>query len=515
MTIPTMALFARSLRLESRQLRFYLVRMGLLIITLFALMSAHERTASFGAPGLFFFQTIVYIDFFFITLAAIGYFASAIAEEKEEMTLGLLRMTSLSPVSILLGKSTSRLLGVVMFLAAQFPFVLLSITLGGVGLGQIVAAYCTLAAYIIFVSNLALFCSVLCQRSKNAGGLTFLLLMGFFLAPVLGPVILNAMGLYTPAPFGLGARPSGLVDNLFLWMYEASAFTRLMEILTTGFWGHPIGYQVISNLVLAAFFFFLAWRTFEFFTREQKQAAPSRGLVFTRASRLGRLGSRRAWSWPLVWKDFHFITGGVPAIIIKFIAYGVVLAIAVYVVSLNPFRQLNPVVIGWTIMWVMLMVIFFELCYHASRVFKAEINWKTLPAIMILPMSTRRIAYQKIAGCLIAMIPALAYFFLGVLMAPRNFSHAFVAAVSNPEGWFVIILVVFLLHLITFFSTIVKRGALALAVGITFVGIIFFGPFLTAMVFMGAAAVPCIILFFLSLVLHFLTGKRLEKVAAE
>ena len=53
------------------------------------------------------------------------------AEEKEEQTLGLLRMTGLSPLSILLGKSTSRLCGALLLLAAQFPFTIFAVTLGG------------------------------------------------------------------------------------------------------------------------------------------------------------------------------------------------------------------------------------------------------------------------------------------------------------------------------------------------------------------------------------------------
>ena len=54
---------------------------------------------------------------------------SAEAEEKEEQTLGLLRMTGLNALSILLGKSTSRLLGALLLLLAQFPFTIFAITL--------------------------------------------------------------------------------------------------------------------------------------------------------------------------------------------------------------------------------------------------------------------------------------------------------------------------------------------------------------------------------------------------
>ena len=92
-----------------------------------------------GAPGLHFLQEMVWLNLVFITLAGLSYFASAITEEKEEMMLGLLRMTDLNPVAILLGKSTSRLVGALLLLLVQVPFVLLAVTLGGVGLLQIAA----------------------------------------------------------------------------------------------------------------------------------------------------------------------------------------------------------------------------------------------------------------------------------------------------------------------------------------------------------------------------------------
>jgi len=113
-----------------------------------------------NAPGLRFFEVVVAVDLVFVILAGVSYFSSAISEEKEEMTLGLLRMTNLNPLSILLGKSTSRLCAAILLFVAQIPFTLLAITLGGISLHQVFAAYLTLAAFLVFVSNLALLASV-------------------------------------------------------------------------------------------------------------------------------------------------------------------------------------------------------------------------------------------------------------------------------------------------------------------------------------------------------------------
>ena len=98
--------------------------------------------------------------------------------------LGLLRMTDLNPLSILLGKSTSRLCGALLLLAAQFPFTLLAVTLGGVSARQIVAAYLALGAYTFFLCNLALLASVVARRTGQAAASSASCLVVLWSAPV-------------------------------------------------------------------------------------------------------------------------------------------------------------------------------------------------------------------------------------------------------------------------------------------------------------------------------------------
>jgi len=131
--LPALGLFERSLRLETRSALMCWARTGLLCLILLVLIPIQSlaRAGMFSAPGLRFLQEVVWLNLVFITLAGLSYFASAITEEKEEMMLGLLRMTDLNSVAILLGKSTSRLVGALLLLLVQVPFVLLTVTLGG------------------------------------------------------------------------------------------------------------------------------------------------------------------------------------------------------------------------------------------------------------------------------------------------------------------------------------------------------------------------------------------------
>src|SRR5258707_14551377 len=107
MTSPLLALFIRSLREDSRLKFTYFARAGLVTVILLFLFTTQSSLGWANAPGLRFFETVIVVDLVFVLLAGVSYFSSAISEEKEEMTLGLLRMTNLNPLSILLGKSRS------------------------------------------------------------------------------------------------------------------------------------------------------------------------------------------------------------------------------------------------------------------------------------------------------------------------------------------------------------------------------------------------------------------------
>src|SRR5260221_1184627 len=150
MTSPLLALFIRSLREDGRLKFLYFARAGLVSVILLFLFITQRQMGWTNAPGLRFFEVVVAVDLVFVILAGVGYFCSAISEEKEEMTLGLLRMTNLNPLSILLGKSTSRLCAAILLFAAQVPFTLLAITLGGISLRQVLAAYVAVGSFLVF-----------------------------------------------------------------------------------------------------------------------------------------------------------------------------------------------------------------------------------------------------------------------------------------------------------------------------------------------------------------------------
>jgi len=521
MSLPAAAFFKRSLRVGSRLGRTYLVRAGLLLVMLVALLSVHATQAFFGAPGLRLFGSIAYINFFLICLAGPAYFASAITEEKEGRTLGLLQMTGLSAVSILLGTSTSQMLSAIMLLLAQVPFTLLAVTLGGVSPLQILATYAALVALMVFVSNLALFCSALCLRTTGAAGLTGILLLLFFVAPPLGGAIVA--GLVSEGVLAGGGFIHTVSGTLFKWMKEASAYEQIGRVMSTGFSGSPIGFQVLSNLGLGAFFFLVTWAGFDVFTRRQKESAPARGLAFRRKSRLRALGVGRVWQQnPFAWKDFYFTAGGKVLMLAKFLGYGLVLAGMAFLAEALG-NRLDREEFGAMAMVVMLGIGSFELVVYHSRVFGSERKWQTLASLMVVPMSTRGIAYRKMFGCVLALAPAAAYFALGAVLCPEGLSDVLEEMLSEPTGWYFVIQALCFLQFVAYLSLVLRRGALLVAFAIWFVGHwlvlgVVFAMLMPAFVFGLDEDVVfvglTVAMFGLGALLHYKTLRRLERAAA-
>ncbi len=535
MTSPLLALFARSLRQDVRARSTYWSRAGLVAMILVMLLTTNLSLGWSGAPGLEFFSSAIYTNFFFISLAGLSYFASAITEEKEEMTLGLLRMTNLNPLSILLGKSTSRLFGALLLLATQLPFTLLAVSFGGVSVLQITAVYCALAAYIIFLSNLALLFSVMCARTAGAAVLTGSAMFLFLVGPAWSRGLWMALRYFGWVE---GKVPGeGLSAALQKW--EAmSPFMRFTEVLSTGFSDGVIGLQFWSNIVLGVACFLIAWSVFEVFCRDQKEAAPRRGFVIKRTSRLRVLGAGRPWKRALIWKDFNFVNGGKPAFFIKLFGYASVGVLWTYVMYAQRAAgvkwRLSWSEVGFTVMGISAFAGALELAIVAGRVFRHERRWKTLSSLATLPLSMRRIAFHKVLGGLLASAPALIYFCIGFACATPEMWRALHkwwewkekvglnAAMKAAIEWqvvagfvFAFMTVIFGLYLVATFSLRFKWGALPAAIATTYVGCMFAIPLAFFMFKDAAFIVLIVVLFTVTGLLHFRIGERLEQLAAE
>jgi ABC-type transport system involved in multi-copper enzyme maturation permease subunit len=524
MKLPALALFERTLRLESRSALTCWSRVGLLGIILLILfpIQAMARVGWYGAPGLRFLQQMVWVNLVFITLAGLSYFASAITEEKEEMTLGLLRMTDLNSIAILLGKSTSRLVGAFLLLLVQVPFILLAVTLGGVGLPQILAAYGTLLAYMFLLCNLALLFSVIFRNTATAGAVCLFLLLLFFVGHYWAADIEQSVGSYYHANLNRGIWPL-LAALIELWRV-ATPSERLGTIFKTGFAGPITDIQIWSNLVLGVLFFLLAWMLFDRCTREEKDPSPARQWTFLRrTNRRSRIPPGAIGAAAITWKDFTFIGGGKFGLLLKFVVVGSLVGLINFI-AVESNSRITVEFEGGTLIWISLAATMVWLALDASRIFKEEVRWKTLSSLITLPMSVSHIAYRKVVGALIGTLPLLAVFALGVILVPEKWGDFFDTIFREPSA-FGMLAVAFLqyilfLHLTAFLSLVIKRGALPLAIAIQYLGGSFFLGIVST-VFMMAGGVGtlsfmlCIICLVLIVILHRAIGYRLVRVAAE
>ncbi|HVW01005.1 MAG TPA: hypothetical protein VHB77_11720, partial [Planctomycetaceae bacterium] len=347
------ALINRALTVDAKSLRPHLYRLFFVGINCLSVLWCEATSMVSGAPGLRLFQSIAHIDMVLLTIAGFSIFATAISEEKEDQMIGLLKMTGVSHIGLILGKSTSRMFSVLMLLVVQLPFTLFAITLGGILMHQMFAAYLALFAYLVLVANLGLFCSVVTPTARSAAGLAGVLLVCYFTLPSIAWAL-------------VGTLPTGAVvfwDEVIEFIAQTSVVYRLNETMATGFVGSPWSVQVWTNLAAGAVFFFASWLVFDACTQSDDTSGGVLSLWKRRSRR-----SRPCWNAALVWKDFRFVTGGLPMLGVKIFA---IVVIVWLLASINSPASAHD--IGQYLLIVVCPIAIIESAIYASRVFRDEL----------------------------------------------------------------------------------------------------------------------------------------------
>lgn len=470
----TLALVERSLRVDTRLARTHLVRLGFAALILLLLAQVEFRIEQYSTPGRDVFLSICWLNFFLLNLAAMSLFSTVITEEKEEMTLGLLRMAGINPIGILLGKVTPRLIGAAMLLSVQLPFTFLAITLGGVTIHQILAAYISLLAFAVMVSGLGSLLSTVCQRSNIAASLTTAVLAILYIGPVLADKAVLA--LFRKGWISVAVRDS--LDRGSLAVRSSTPLYSLDAIMETNFAGSLFSYQVVVNLITGAILFAAAWALFDMCTRNDNRVAPSRGLMALFSKRVSTASMQgRVWQNAVAWKDFNFLTGGYTAVGIKLIAY-VVLMGGMSVLIAREIRTDYIDSVGATLMLSMLTALIVEIPIYLSRVFREELRWQTWPGLVLLPENVGRIARSKLIGISPTFVPAVVVFIIGAILAPGFLTDMLKEAFLQTEGWYAISQFVLGVHLVVALSLYAKWGALPFGIAAVIVpNVVFFLAF--------------------------------------
>jgi len=462
----TLALTNRTLRQDIRSLYPHLLRFFLVSFVSFMIVQAHAVAGLFGAPGMQLFRSVMTLNLWFLTISSLSLFGSAITEEKEERTIGLLRMAGISPVALLLGKAAPRFMGTVFMLLVQVPFTLLAITLGGVALRQVLAAYVALIAYALALGTLGLLFSVVCRTTRRAAWWTGVCVVAFFSSASLVGLIAFAfenVGWISPGDTG-----SVVLDELAMSLRQASVSARLGSVMSTGFATPIFGIHFYSNLIAAAVFFLASWLLFDRFVTDEHSGGVSRGLLPRSRARLRWLGTGRATGNALIWKDFHFLFGGRLHLMLRslFIPAIVAFSLAVTYASVGSWRSIDLEVVGGYTVIIALIATAGELAGSASRLFGEEIKQKTLANLMMLPISTPHLVAMKVAGALVGLIPGFIYFNVGMfvwIVADGLALDRLGEMIVEPGFWLTVTTYFLFLHLTVLFSLVLRWGALPLA----------------------------------------------------
>ncbi len=448
-----LALLERSLRVDARAWPTHLARFALIVAIYVSLHSAIARSFFLGAPGRLFFQVNVYLNLSFMTLLGVGFFSTAITEEKEEDTLGLIQMAGVSPLGILLGKIGGRLCQALLLIAVQYPFTLLAVTLGGVATAQVTATFVGLTTYMLLLAGLGLLCSTVAPNSRTAGAW---MSIGLLAHAAVSYSCLEALR-YTVS------RGGSVWSHSLEWVASTCIYFEMGRILTSSFTESPWSTQAVSNLAVGATSAALSLLLFTRCTQNPATEAASRGLLTQHRGWLRWFSPGRPQMNPFVWKDFHFVGGGVATLLVRGAFYLLLFVVCRELTGLwwsnrNGWRD----AIGFYQI-VTLFLVTWELSLMSARTLHDEVRGHTLAALVMLPTSLTGTLYLKFTGALAATLPGLVCLLVISFLTETGLKNT-TDFLDRAAGWFFLAHFVLVPHLAAYGATFLRWGAVPLAI---------------------------------------------------
>jgi ABC-2 type transport system permease protein len=166
-------IFDKELRVSSRQRRLYVLRFAyvclLLLVTVNLWLisvripsagSAIVQVSRMAEAGKFVVMAIVWFQFVAAQVLAAVLLSDAIGGEIRHRTLDVLLVTPITSVQIVLGKLFSKLLQLVLLLAASLPLLAIVRVFGGVPWDYVLLGLCVTLTTAVFVGALSLFLSI-------------------------------------------------------------------------------------------------------------------------------------------------------------------------------------------------------------------------------------------------------------------------------------------------------------------------------------------------------------------
>lgn len=474
MIAKTLVLFQRNLRTDNRSLSLALLRLAAAALVAIFLFFFTFSWSMRNVAGLEFFHQVIMINMVAVSLLGCSLFPAAITEEKEAQTLGLLRMAGVNAWAILLGKFGNRLWQALMLLLVQLPFAILAVTLGGVGLQQVLGGFVTLLLYAGSLAGIGLAVSVFARTRQGACAIAFLLI----LVGLLIPGWCYALG------YWIVIQEEPPMETVS-WLQTVSPVDRLNTIAAAGFGGAILWapYSAIHLLVGLAGLL-VARLGFDRFAVDTGPDDGGKGGLIGRLQSLPLLRPGPAWTGKAtIWKDLHFVLGGRVGLVLRLLIIVGLSCFLLWILELDgvsSYRQNER--FGQMLLGFGIPLFCAEVGWNLSRVVGQERNLATWPSLYALPLGIDRLLWSKIAA---AFLPALligGWAAIGLfLIDGRDLNDEdAILAIFMMLGF-----TCFFWATTLFYATLIRWGAFALAIVTVVVSWVLAMMFMTIFFFAG------------------------------
>jgi hypothetical protein len=400
-----LALLNRALTQDCRSILANGIRFAFVGFMLFSMLGNIATVEYQDAPGLTFFGTMISVTTFFLIAGGLSSFSNVITEEKEDGVIGLLRIAGISRLGLLLGKSTSRQIQALVLLSLQVPFFLLAVTMGGLTYHHVFGAYLALAAHLILVANLGLLCSVLASTSTQASRLMTALLAIYYLAPWIISSLLEYASIAIP-----------LASRVLDFWQDANFFKQLSTCFSTSFTGPLVSTQFFFDITAGAICFFTAWIVSPWLLNDADETAAWRIRILPTVENTKseqRAKPNLVWSYPIAWKDYHFLYGGGWGALGRVLGLGAV-GILVVVLMWSPYTNAEAILGALSVVGG--LALFADASHLAGRAFAVEIKDQTLSTLILIPNRLSWIIFEKVLAAWVALFPTFVMFMVPTLL---------------------------------------------------------------------------------------------------
>ncbi len=464
----TWALTLRSLRQDSRLLRFHLLRFAIAVAVVLGILAASESARVAEAPGRDLLEALGWANFWAVTIAGVLLFAPTITEEKEDQTLGLLRMTGIGPASLLLGKALPKLVQLLLVLIVQLPVVWLTRTLGGVDWLLMMNVYLLVFGQLIGVVALSMLASVVMRTSAGAvvlaGGLVFFWTLGL---PDIADEILSWASYRDPVglallPLASHMQQWSLLETLDAVLQSGTTIPGTLPALavnlslagglgfltavTFAYWSHHETQQTELEWVQEKWQRLWDWMTHYRKSRQRAASPPAvvglpvsltestssimpsnRDLVEALPVSRSRL-SCRSWHNAIIWKEYFLLGGGRTGFRVRCGLAGLGFLGIILLVT----DTIHALIIGgqyfrwrddWSqraaepIMGCSAWAFGLDVAYLTVNLFSYELRRQTWESLQLLPLSLGTICRRKILGAACHLVPWVVAFLCGLAMS--------------------------------------------------------------------------------------------------